>query len=101
MASLILFMPLSTPRKALQAAKAPRASTTEIHSTGEAEIPIAADKRELNWIAAKPNEVARPRTVAMIASSSTTTPAGRCTARGRMSTVASRKVRVLPRLWWE
>ena len=68
---------------------------------GVEDSPVKEASPEVNCSAAKPKEVASPSTVAMIASSSTMTPAPRWDQRGRMSTVASRKVSVLPRLWCE
>lgn len=100
-ASLMRFMPLLTPRNAEIAANRARAAMTRTHTARPGSRPVNVARPEVNCMTAKPKEVARPRTVAMIASNSTITPAGRCRGPGRMSTVASRKVSVLPRLWWE
>ena len=98
LASLIRFMPLFTPRKAETAVSPPSTTITRNQTVGPEVMPVKEVSPELNCMAAKPKDVASPRTVAMIASSSMITPAGRCAAAGSMSTVASRKVRVLPRL---
>ena len=101
LSSLIRFMPLLMPKNAETAVSPPRPRITSSQTPELGESPVKDASPELNCMAAKPKDVARPRTVAMMASSSTTTPAPRCDHFGRMSTVASRKVRVLPRLWWE
>ena len=99
--SLMRRIPLLIPKKAEMAVKLPRAMMTAGHINGLEAIPVKEVTPELNCMAAKPNDVANPRTVAMMASSSTMTPAPRWAQRGRMSTVASRNVSVLPRLWCE
>ena len=48
-----------------------------VHMTGPDSSPVKEVTPELNCMAANPNEVARPSTVAIMASSSMTTPAGR------------------------
>src|SRR5699024_9715098 len=94
-------MPLLMPIYAEIPVTTAKAPITISHMTGPDSMPVKDVTPELNCMAANPNDVANPRTVAIIASNSTTTPAGRWVFFGRISTVASRKVSVLPRLWWE
>ncbi|QCY48480.1 hypothetical protein GcLGCM259_2773 [Glutamicibacter creatinolyticus] len=94
-------IPLLMPTIAEIAVIPANTAMTISHIIGLEVIPVKEVIPELNCRAANPKEVASPSTVAMMASSSTTTPAPRCDHLGRMSTVASLKVNVLPRLWCE
>lgn len=89
------------PQKAEIAATLPKPAMTTSQSAGPEVRPVKEVSPDENCMAAKPKEVDRPRMVAMIASNSMTTPAPPRDHSGNMSTVASRKVRVLPRLWCE
>src|SRR5699024_8163985 len=72
-------VPSLIPIKAATPVTAANAPITIIHITGPDPIPGNEVTPEPNCIAANPTDVANPSTVAIIARSSTSTPAGRCT----------------------
>jgi len=94
-------MPASMPMYTLTAPTAPIPMMTIVQTKLPEANPKVSERPELSCIAAKAKEVANPKTVARMATTSTTRPAPRRIPEGNTPTTASRKVIGARRLWKE